>query len=75
MSEMPAVVRPMLPTLLKEPFSNPDWLFEPKWDGYRVICFVHDGGFKPLIRGGGGQNGSATRLLREESPLGRLPLR
>jgi bifunctional non-homologous end joining protein LigD len=37
------VVQPMLPTLTKAPFSNPDWLFEPKWDGYRAICFLENG--------------------------------
>lgn len=39
----PSAVEPMLPTLVKAPFSNPDWVFEPKWDGYRAICFVRDG--------------------------------
>lgn len=33
----------MLPTLVKLPFSNPDWIFEPKWDGYRAICFLENG--------------------------------
>lgn len=33
----------MQPTLARLPFSNPDWLFEPKWDGYRAICFLEDG--------------------------------
>ena len=37
------VVQPMLPTLTKAPFSNPDGLFEPKWDGYRAICFLENG--------------------------------
>jgi bifunctional non-homologous end joining protein LigD len=32
----------MQPTLAKEPFSNVDWLFEPKWDGFRAICFLKD---------------------------------
>jgi bifunctional non-homologous end joining protein LigD len=33
----------MLPTARKFPFSNPDWIFEPKWDGYRALCLVqHD---------------------------------
>jgi ATP-dependent DNA ligase len=40
---MPSVVLPMLPTLVKAPFSDPKFLFEPKWDGYRAICFVEDG--------------------------------
>lgn len=37
------VVQPMLPTLTKAPFSNPDWIFEPKWDGYRAICLLENG--------------------------------
>jgi len=43
MTAMPSAVEPMQPTLAKLPFSNPDWIFEPKWDGYRAICFVQDG--------------------------------
>ena len=39
----PTIVQPMLPTLVKLPFSNPDWIFEPKWDGYRAICFLENG--------------------------------
>lgn len=33
----------MLPTPVKLPFSDPAWLFEPKWDGYRALCFLKDG--------------------------------
>ena len=33
----PWVVKPMLCTLVDEPFSREDWLFEIKWDGYRAI--------------------------------------
>ena len=40
---MPASVDPMLPTPTKLPFSDAAWLFEPKWDGYRALCFLHDG--------------------------------
>ena len=40
---MPAVVHPMLATLVDKPFSNSDWLFETKWDGVRAICFVRNG--------------------------------
>jgi bifunctional non-homologous end joining protein LigD len=36
---MPSVVELMVPTLSKQPFSNPKWLFEPKWDGYRALCY------------------------------------
>jgi bifunctional non-homologous end joining protein LigD len=30
----------MLPTSRKFPFSDPDWIFEPKWDGYRALCLI-----------------------------------
>ena len=33
----------MLPTLVHKPFSDQGWLFEPKWDGWRAMCFVKDG--------------------------------
>lgn len=42
-TRMPAEIRPMLATLVDEPFSDPDWIFETKWDGFRSICFVHNG--------------------------------
>jgi bifunctional non-homologous end joining protein LigD len=34
---LPATPRPMLCTLVAEPFDNPDWVFEPKFDGMRVL--------------------------------------
>jgi len=42
-SKMPKDVRPMLATLSDKPFSDPDWLFEIKWDGIRALAFVEDG--------------------------------
>jgi bifunctional non-homologous end joining protein LigD len=40
---MPGFVEPMTATLADRPFSDPDWLFELKWDGYRVQAHVRDG--------------------------------
>lgn len=40
---MPATIQPMLATLVDESFSDPDWVFETKWDGFRSVCFVQDG--------------------------------
>jgi bifunctional non-homologous end joining protein LigD len=42
-ARMPAVIQPMLATLVDDPFSNPEWIFETKWDGFRSICFVSKG--------------------------------
>ena len=36
----PAESRPMQPTLIPKPFSDPDWIFEPKLDGFRGIAVV-----------------------------------
>ena len=34
----PWMVKPMLCTLIDEPFDRDDWLFEIKWDGFRAIA-------------------------------------
>jgi bifunctional non-homologous end joining protein LigD len=39
-ARMPAVIHPMLATLVDEPFSDPQWIFETKWDGFRSVCFL-----------------------------------
>jgi bifunctional non-homologous end joining protein LigD len=42
-ARMPEIIHPMLATLVDEPFSDPDWIFETKWDGFRSVCFVSKG--------------------------------
>jgi DNA ligase D-like protein (predicted ligase) len=39
MSTMPAWLEPMAATLTQERFSGPEWLFERKYDGIRLIAF------------------------------------
>ncbi len=40
---MPDWIQPALATLSDRPFSNPDWLFEIKWDGGRTLARVQKG--------------------------------
>jgi len=40
---MPREIHPMLATLVEEPFDDPQWLYEVKWDGYRAVAFINDG--------------------------------
>ncbi len=40
---MPLHVQPMLTTVVSQPFSDPNWLFEIKWDGYRTIAEIKSG--------------------------------
>lgn len=42
-SKMPEKIKPMLATLVKEPFDDPDWTYEVKWDGYRSIAYINKG--------------------------------
>jgi bifunctional non-homologous end joining protein LigD len=47
---MPAEIHPMLATLVDEPFSDPEWIFETKWDGFRSICFIRNGDVRFVSR-------------------------
>ncbi len=42
-SGMPSSVKPMLATLVDDPFDDPGWIFEVKWDGYRTIAYIEEG--------------------------------
>jgi len=40
---IPKNVKPMKATLVDDPFDDPDWLYEVKWDGYRAVAFINKG--------------------------------
>ncbi|MGE5423418.1 MAG: DNA ligase D, partial [Ignavibacteriales bacterium] len=39
---MPAALIPMAMKLVPQPFDNPDWLYEIKWDGFRMVAFLKE---------------------------------
>jgi bifunctional non-homologous end joining protein LigD len=47
---MPSSIQPMLASVVEKPFDDPDWLFEIKWDGYRAIVFIENGGVRLVSR-------------------------
>jgi bifunctional non-homologous end joining protein LigD len=51
-SSMPSKVEPMLATLSDRPFSDPNWLFEIKWDGVRAIARIENGDLRLRSRNG-----------------------
>jgi bifunctional non-homologous end joining protein LigD len=52
---MPQVIHPMLATLVEEPFDDPQWIYEVKWDGYRAVAYI--------------KNGKATLVSRNQNDL------
>ncbi len=42
-ASFPEKIEPMLATLVDEPFDEPGWIYEVKWDGYRAIAHLNHG--------------------------------
>src|SRR4030095_1592546 len=64
---MPTSVVPMLATKVGAPFTRPGWLFEPKWDGYRAICFLQKGQIRFLSR----NQRDLTKRLPDLQPIAK----
>lgn len=53
-SPMPQSLSPMLCTLIKKPFNDEQFLYEVKWDGYRIMAFIKAG--KVVLKSRGDQD-------------------
>lgn len=40
---LPGDLKPMLATLTTDPFDDPEWMYEVKWDGYRALAYLNKG--------------------------------
>jgi bifunctional non-homologous end joining protein LigD len=49
-AKMPSAIKPMLATLVDEPFDDDEWQYEVKWDGYRAVAQVNNGEVDILSR-------------------------
>ena len=69
MSALPRI-RPIRLRLVKEPFDNPDYIFEFKHDGFRALAYIKNGECRLVSR--------SLKSLRLESlrvALSKLPVR
>lgn len=41
--QLPPMLKPMMASLANESFSDPGWLFELKYDGYRAMALIQRG--------------------------------
>ena len=51
-SVMPEAVTPMMAHLVDKPPEGDEWLYEVKWDGVRVLCFLEAGRLRMVTRTG-----------------------
>ncbi|MCZ4222970.1 DNA ligase D [Pedobacter rhodius] len=47
---IPDAIKPMLTTLVDEPFDDSNWQYEVKWDGYRTLAYLNKGKVDLLSR-------------------------
>ncbi len=74
--DFPARMKPMLARTADRPFSHPNWLFEPKLDGHRVLAFIQGGNVTLLSRNGNDLTSAVPMIVQEleVQPEGELVL-
>ncbi len=64
MDRVPFRARPMLPTLVREPFHQPGWIYEEKYDGYRILAYKEGRRVRLVSRNGIERTGSYPGIAR-----------
>src|SRR6185369_4162197 len=72
----PDWLEPMAATLTRERFAAPEWVFERKLDGIRLLAFKHGGEVRLLSRNQLGQNAHYPRFVAaiEQLPVDEVIL-
>lgn len=69
--EMPTRVSPMLATLTDERFDDPDWIYERKWDGVRLVVFRNrDGEARVVTRNEKDRSDTYPEIVEGVAALG-----
>ena len=66
---VPFRARPMLATLVPEPFDAPGWVYEEKYDGYRILAYKEGDRVTLLSRNG---NDRTAAFAAAAAAVGRL---
>ncbi|MGH9368649.1 MAG: hypothetical protein ACRD3M_13350, partial [Thermoanaerobaculia bacterium] len=66
---VPFRVKPMLATLVGEPFHRPGWVYEEKYDGYRILAYKEGKRVTLLSRNGKDRTGSFADVAKAVAAL------
>lgn len=69
---IPFRVSPMLPTLVRQPFQKPGWIYEEKYDGYRILAYKEGSRVTLVSRNGIDRT---ANYLGVAKAVGKLPHR
>jgi bifunctional non-homologous end joining protein LigD len=67
--KIPFRVRPMLATLVGEPFHEPGWVYEEKYDGIRILAYKEGAQVTLLSRNDKNRTGSFPAIARTVGAL------
>ena len=69
---MPRMISPQLATLVDAAPTGDDWIYESKYDGYRMLCRIEKGRARLFSRNG---KDWTARFPRQAQALAKLPVR
>jgi bifunctional non-homologous end joining protein LigD len=61
---IPFRVKPMLATLVRKPFHQPGWVYEEKYDGYRILAYKEGDGVTLVSRNGNDRTATYASVAR-----------
>ena len=64
LSTLPKRLQPMLATLTDVPFDDPQWVFEDKYDGFRMVASIEGGKVTLYSRNGKNVSNSYKDVAR-----------
>jgi len=66
---IPFRVAPMLATLVRKPFHQPGWIYEEKYDGYRILAYKEGARVTLLSRNGNDRTATYASVVRAVQKL------
>src|SRR5260370_42048726 len=67
---IPFRVTPMLATLIRKPFHKPGWIYEEKYDGYRILAYKEGERVTLVSRNGNDRPAAYASVARAIQQLG-----